>query len=59
MRKVTYLFGPTRQNVFAKPNTAENQGEDLENDEGEWILKVEIKIMKKFLAVGEACMAIS
>ena len=45
--------------MFAKPNTVENQGEDLENDEGEWTLKVEIKIMKKFLAVGEACMAIS
>ena len=59
MSSVTYLFrGPTRPNIFAKPNAVEKQGDDLENDEDEWTLKVEIKTVQKFLAVGEACMAI-
>ena len=32
--------------------------EDLEKNEGEWTGKVEIRTRKKFLAVGEACVAI-
>ena len=34
------------------------QGKDLEDNHGEWTGNVEIKTRKKFLAVGEACMAI-
>ena len=33
-------------------------GEDVGKNEGEWTGKVEIRTMKKFLVVWEACMAV-
>ena len=44
--------------MLTETNAAEKQGEDFNNkNEGEWTRKVESSTWKKFLAVGEACVA--
>ena len=59
MSRVTYFFrGPTRETVLAETNAVNMQGEDVEKNDSEWNRKVEIRTWKKFLAVGETCVAI-
>ena len=48
-----------RETAFAQTNTVRMYGEDLERKKyGKWTGKVEIGKRKKFLAVGEACVAV-
>ena len=39
-------------------NVVKKQGEDLEQNEDEWTVKVEIRSRMKFLAAGKVCVAI-
>ena len=52
------FYRPIQQTALAQTNAVQKLGEDSEKKEGEWTCKVEIRTRKRFLAVGEACMAI-
>ena len=59
----TSFSRPTRETMLTKTNTAEKQREDFppqkrKKNEGEWTRKAESRTWKKFLVVGEACVAI-
>ena len=51
------FYRPTQEPVLTTANTGKTQ-ERLWKNAGEWIERVKISSRKKFLAVGEVCMAI-
>ena len=49
--------GPTRETALARTKKLKRMERISKKNEGEWTWTVEFRTQKKFLAVGEACVA--
>ena len=59
MITMTYFIPQAQmKHCVSETNAVKTYVQDLDTNEGDWTGKVQIRTGKKFLAVGEACVAI-